>query len=386
MASENHKSRNRKSYVQFTFYNILIALIVLILGKLSYLLKFNMEGMVLPIYLPAGFNLAVLLGRNRKYAIGIFFGTALEALLFLLDSDVISWGFSLLSIVLVSIVNTMQPLLCVYLLEKFCSKKEIFFKLHYLFRYILIVHLVCIIGALAIALSLFIRVDFNNILIFQGIFDWWVSNVAGIIIISPVLILLEVPDYYSWKKERIIEMILFLLLTGMFYVFFILGINPIFESVNLAYIIIPFIIWAVIRFSPRFAVIQIFIIYIFTITGLVVGNSPFFENNLYDSLIMTQLFLFVISITNLYLIAMVTQRKIALIQLKSYSDNLEDRVEEALSEIKVLSGFLPICSLCKKIRDEDGTWHQIETYIDNHSEAKFSHSYCPECAKDILNE
>ena len=280
----------------------------------------------------------------------------------------------------------MQPLLCVYLLEKFCLKKEIFFKLHYLFRYILIIHLVCIFGALAIALSLLIRVDFNNILIFKGIFDRWVSNVTGIIIISPVLILLEVPDYYSWKKERIIEMILFLLLTGMFYVFFILGINPIFESVNLAYIIIPFIIWAVIRFSPRFAVIQIFIIYIFTIIGLVVGNSPFFENNLYDSLIMTQLFLFVISITNLCLIAMVTQRKIALIQLKSYSDNLEDRVEEALSEIKVLSGFLPICSLCKKIRDEDGTWHQMETYIDDHSEAKFSHSYCPECAKDILNE
>ena len=119
MASENHKSRKRKSYVQFTFYNILIALIVLILGKLSYLLKFNMKSMVLPIYLPAGFNLAVLLGRNRKYAIGIFFGTALEALLFLLDSDVISWGFSLLSIVLVYIVNTMQPLLFVYLLEKF---------------------------------------------------------------------------------------------------------------------------------------------------------------------------------------------------------------------------------------------------------------------------
>ena len=386
MSSENHRSQNRKSYMQFAFYNILIALIVLILGKLSYLLKFNMESMVLPIYFPAGFNLAVLLGRNRKYAIGIFFGTALESLLFILESDIISWGLSILSIILVSTVNTMQPLLCVYLLEKFCSKKEMFFNLHYLFRYILIVHLVCIIGALVIALSLFIKVDINDVLIFQGIFDWWVSNVTGIIIISPVLILLEVPDYYSWKKERIIEMVIFLLLTGTFYVFFLLGLYPIFESANLAYIIIPFIIWSVIRFSPRFAVIQIFIVYIFAIIGLVVGNSPFYENNLYDSLIMTQLFLFVISITNLYLIATVTQRKIALFQLKSYSDNLENRVKDALSEIKILSGFLPICSLCRKIRDDDGTWHPMNTFIDDHSEAKFSHSYCPKCAKDILNE
>ncbi len=386
MCSENQRSQNLKSYLQFAFINTLIALIVLILGKFSYLLKFNMEGMVLPIYLPAGFNLAVLLGRDRKYAIGIFIGTALESLLFILESDVLSLWVSILSIILVSTVNTMQPLLCVYILEKFCSKKELFFKLHYLFRYILIVHLVCIFGALAIALSLYIRVDFNYLFIFHEIFNWWLSNVTGIIIISPVLILIEVPNYYSWKKGRIVEMIVFLLLTVSFYVFFLLGIYSIFESINLAYITIPFIIWAVIRFSPRFAVIQVFIIYLFAITGLVIGDSPFFENNLYDSLIMTQFFLFVISITNLYLIATVTQRKIALIQLKSYSDNLEERVKKALSEIKVLSGFLPICSLCKKIRDEDGTWHQMESYIDNHSEAKFSHSYCPECAKEILNE
>lgn len=69
-------------------------------------------------------------------------------------------------------------------------------------------------------------------------------------------------------------------------------------------------------------------------------------------------------------------------------DELEERVkertielEEALSEIKTLKGIIPICSYCKKIRDDQGYWNQIESYIHEHSDAVFSHSICQECAK-----
>jgi len=56
-------------------------------------------------------------------------------------------------------------------------------------------------------------------------------------------------------------------------------------------------------------------------------------------------------------------------------------LNKALSEVKRLSGLLPICSHCKKIRDDKGYWTQIESYIHDHSEAEFSHSICNECAK-----
>jgi len=54
-------------------------------------------------------------------------------------------------------------------------------------------------------------------------------------------------------------------------------------------------------------------------------------------------------------------------------------LEEALKNIKTLSGLIPICSHCKNIRDDRGFWNQIELYISNHSEAKFSHGICPGC-------
>jgi phosphoserine phosphatase RsbU/P len=54
-------------------------------------------------------------------------------------------------------------------------------------------------------------------------------------------------------------------------------------------------------------------------------------------------------------------------------------LEEALSRVKTLQGLLPICSYCKKIRDDRNYWQQVEGYISDHSEAQFSHGICPEC-------
>ena len=62
-------------------------------------------------------------------------------------------------------------------------------------------------------------------------------------------------------------------------------------------------------------------------------------------------------------------------------DRLISNLQQALSEVKTLRGFLPICSHCKKIRDDKGYWNQIESYIHKHSDAEFSHGICPECAK-----
>lgn len=61
-------------------------------------------------------------------------------------------------------------------------------------------------------------------------------------------------------------------------------------------------------------------------------------------------------------------------------------LERSLAENKLLTGFLPVCAQCKRIRNDEGAWQQMEVYISQHSEARFTHSYCPECAKEILVE
>ena len=87
-------------------------------------------------------------------------------------------------------------------------------------------------------------------------------------------------------------------------------------------------------------------------------------------------------------------------ELENYRRHLEDMVEKrtaelqtandqlqkAFDEVNVLRGFLPICASCKKIRDDKGYWTQLEAYIHKHSDVRFSHGICPECARKLYPE
>jgi methyl-accepting chemotaxis protein len=67
-------------------------------------------------------------------------------------------------------------------------------------------------------------------------------------------------------------------------------------------------------------------------------------------------------------------------------ERLIEELRESLSQIKTLKGLLPICASCKKIRDDQGYWNQLETYIKERSDAEFSHGLCPECARKLYPE
>ena len=84
-----------------------------------------------------------------------------------------------------------------------------------------------------------------------------------------------------------------------------------------------------------------------------------------------------------------SKRRAAEQQLQHQNEQLEEIVaertselKEALSQVKLLSGFLPICASCKKIRDDKGYWEQVEVYVQRHSHGDFSHGICPECTQE----
>lgn len=78
----------------------------------------------------------------------------------------------------------------------------------------------------------------------------------------------------------------------------------------------------------------------------------------------------------------ITERK----KIEADRERLISELKEALARVKQLSGMLPICASCKKIRDDKGYWSQIEAYITEHSEVLFSHGICPECEKKAYQE
>ena len=90
----------------------------------------------------------------------------------------------------------------------------------------------------------------------------------------------------------------------------------------------------------------------------------------------------VLSMTNKKLSQEIKERK----QVEKEREQLINELQEALVNVKTLSGLLPICANCKKIRDDKGYWNNLEGYIQTHSEVKFSHGMCSECSDELYGK
>jgi len=75
---------------------------------------------------------------------------------------------------------------------------------------------------------------------------------------------------------------------------------------------------------------------------------------------------------------------VQVVQLQAELALRVSELEDALGRVNQLQGLLPICSYCKKIRDDHNYWHQVERYIGSHSDVRFSHGICPECLSNVM--
>jgi hypothetical protein len=118
----------------------------------------------------------------------------------------------------------------------------------------------------------------------------------------------------------------------------------------------------------------------FTLYHLMSGNL------LYQTDILFELVGLITSILMFGGIVLITPLFNSIKNSEAEQKKLVGTLQKALSEIKTLSGMLPICASCKKIRDDKGYWNQLEAYIRKHTDAEFSHALCPECAKKLYPE
>ena len=75
-----------------------------------------------------------------------------------------------------------------------------------------------------------------------------------------------------------------------------------------------------------------------------------------------------------------------IIQKNKELEKINRELREANEKVKTLSGLIPICAMCKKVRKDNGYWEQVERFIADHSNASFTHSYCPECASKLMKD
>jgi hypothetical protein len=179
-------------------------------------------------------------------------------------------------------------------------------------------------------------------------------------------ILKQLTEYFENKSKPFLIMVNIALLLCIGLVAYVTG-----YEMSLFYLIpISFAAWFGGR--PRSIIISSLSVLTIATTDFMAGKKyPYFFVELWN-LLMYLGFFAVYAVVLSLVKADLDERKMLL-----------EEIQKALSEVKLLSGLLPICASCKKIRDDKGYWKRIETYISAHSEAQFTHGICPECAKRL---
>ena len=186
-------------------------------------------------------------------------------------------------------------------------------------------------------------------------------------------------------------------------------------------LLLPFVIYVAARFTVFTTALVVLIASLAILALTTRGKNPFGHASSRDAVIHAQEFLFIMSTIALGLATLMTQNRAnqrALMQsnaelsnrgrmlertnlelrrseaeVTALNEGLEQRVRErtkelehALEQVKQLQGLLPICAWCKKVRDDKDYWHSVEDYVSERSEAKFTHSICPDCFAAAIAE
>lgn len=141
--------------------------------------------------------------------------------------------------------------------------------------------------------------------------------------------------------------------------------------------VLPFILWAVFRFGPGGTAASILAVTLVGLWNTVHGQGPFVPFSAEPSVWVyrAQGVGSMVGLSFLLLASIVAERK----RSAQERADLVTELQQALAQVKTLEGFIPICAWCHRVRDDEGFWQRIESYLQDRTDARFSHSICPSC-------
>jgi integral membrane sensor domain MASE1 len=199
---------------------------------------------------------------------------------------------------------------------------------------------------------------------------WFGTSSIGCLMILPLMISWLSPNKRKYNLIEIVAIILIFIVCILISLLIFTADQD--KPFIYPYFVFPILLLTAMRFDVR--IISITFLIFITISSICssMAMGPFALGQYYREIVLLrfQLFCGITTITVIIVSALQSERELLIKEL-----------QDALSQIKTLSGFIPICAHCKKIRDDSGYWNQLETYIQENSDAQLSHGICPTCAE-----
>lgn len=340
------------------------------------------------IWLPAGISLALLLKTKGKGLSLIFMGSYLVNTPFLLENVSLADAFTpLWTGLFLAGVDTLQGYLAfrilrhLKLLNPFVSGREV---LRFFFKGAL---LPCVATTWMLVVVLHI-----SGLCHEHSASHFFNRSAVLALADTLGISLAIPFYFAYKGQN----------PGTFFqhtgkrIYFCLGalLLLLFTSYTwleeARFLIFPLLLYSVIRLGLKGISICLLVTSLYTICATSLGHGPYVGESPLKSYTTMAALLLCLYLAFMYAQGLLTElrkeQRLLEEKVKQRTRDLEQsnrRLHKALQKVKTLSGILPICANCHKIRDDEGYWQRVESYLAKYSDAQFSHGLCPECAKKL---
>ena len=329
------------------------------------------------VWLPSGIALAAILIGGYRIWPGVWLGAFIANVWDVFGPDnQFSVGAHLAVSCGIAVGSTLQPLLGARLLHRWIGSEVVFDGARSAFKFAGITLLTSLVASTIGVMMLMITGFAPWSKYAFAWWTWWVGDIIGILIVTPLVLSWSTPPSFAWDRRRALEAaVLLALLLGV--ALFVFGNWQLWDVVagTLTYLTVPLLVWSTFRFGQHGATAGVLLVSKIAVWGTTQGHGPFVQPTLNESLLLLQTFVGVLAVTTLALAGVLAERQRA----EDAKAGAIQQLERALHEIKTLRGLIPICAWCKKIRNDAGSWEQLEAYLRSHTEAEFSHGICPDC-------
>lgn len=302
-------------------------------ARLGYYLAFE-NTTSLPTWPPSGVAFALTLLFGRSVWPGIMIGSLVANILAFWNNPGIGSSTVIFISSGIAVANTIEAVLGSVLLQVTVKERYPFGSSKNAFRFLLVTMIMCVSGAgIATWVLMANQVSYDNVFL-KAALSSWVGNAVGIFLFTPFILSLAQPPSLRLTWEKVGEIGVFIFF-GML-LFILLQIDYVAQTFQhaLPFLVLPFLLWIAFRFNLAIATAGVMVTSLLAIYATVNGYGPFVLKDAYNSMLLLQIFVGVISISTIVLSATVTERRAAQKQLLDLTATLESKVLERTRALK----------------------------------------------------
>ena len=304
-----------------------VALLYYLSARLGYFFEFE-NTTALPAWPPSGIGFALIILLGRSTWPGITIGSLVANIMAYWNDPSLPAQTIITISSMIAIGNTVEAVFGNYLVQVWIKDDYPFKNAKNAFRFMFVTLLMCSVGSGVGMLSLFL----NKALLAENLlrtgFSWWVGNVVGILLFTPIILAAARKFVLKFTSEKMMEVGIFLLnLIGIYFLLQVEYLRPTLVHA-LPFLALPLLLWLAFRFELIVAITGVLGVSLISIFTTIKGGGPFDLSNSYNSMLLLQIFIGVISISTIILSATVKERGEAQRKLEEFNENLETIVQQ----------------------------------------------------------